>query len=248
VSGVFSYVEALDISFDVRVDTPPGKDPDAFSPTLRRYHKHLWSKKLPNGELFELDDAYPNAYLYHKSFLGEFFLASDSVIPTFTKEARISHILSQAPLEVREEFLRISYTIGGMMVFPGNLVGRKMTINGARGFHPRIKDRFDLTMECVRRQYGNEKSPLTDTLARYKDFFSLFGAFQGYVEFFLLQDLVVADCSAVRFFTSFDNFTTSPLPETVEAYEAYRRLAIAFIQSRGVRILHHYSAMAHGCL
>jgi len=34
---------------------------------------------------------------------------------------------------------RIGYTIGGMMVFPGNRLGRKMTINVARGFHPRIK-------------------------------------------------------------------------------------------------------------
>lgn len=196
--------------------------------------------------MFELDDAYPNAYLYHQSSLGEFFLASDSVIPTFTREARISHVLSQIPFEVQKEFLRISYTIGGMMVFPGNRVGGKMTINGSRGFHPRIKDRFDLTVECIRRHYGDEKSPLTDTLVRYEDFFSLFGDFQGYVEFFLLQDLVIADCSAVRFFTPFQNFTTPPLPETVEEYEAYCRLAIAFIQSRGERILHYNSAMAHG--
>lgn len=237
-------MEALDISFDFRSDTPPEEDPDAFSPTLRRYHKYLWSRKLPNGELFELHDTHPNGYLHHQSSLGEFFLTSDAVIPTFTREPRISHVLSQVPFEAREEFLRISYTIGGMMVFPGNCVGRKMTINGARGFHPRIKDRFDLTVECIRRYYGNEKSPLTDTLARYKDFFLLFGDFQGYVKFFLLQDLVVADCSAVTFFTPFEDFTTSPLPQTVEAYEAYRRLAIAFIQSRGERMLHCYSAMA----
>ena len=86
--------------------------------------------------------------------------------------------------------MRIGYTIGGMMLFPGNRVGGKMTINGARGFHPRIKDRFDLTVECIRRHYRDEPSPLSDTLARYADFFGLFGDFQGYVEYFLLQDLV----------------------------------------------------------
>ena len=53
-----------------------------------------------------------------------------------------------------------------MMIFPGNRIGRKMTINGARGFHPRIKDRFDLTVECIRRHYRKENSPLSDTLAR----------------------------------------------------------------------------------
>jgi hypothetical protein len=30
----------MDIAFDFRSDTPQGKDPDALSPTLRRYHKH----------------------------------------------------------------------------------------------------------------------------------------------------------------------------------------------------------------
>lgn len=29
----------LDTSFDFRVDTPKGKDPDKHSPTLRRYHQ-----------------------------------------------------------------------------------------------------------------------------------------------------------------------------------------------------------------
>ena len=99
------------------------------------------------------------------------------------------------------------------MVFPGNRIGRKMTINGARGFHPRIKDRFDLTVECIRRHYRNEWSPLSDALRRYADFFGLFGDFRGYVEFFLLQDLVTVDCSAVKFFTPFEDFNTSPLPE-----------------------------------
>jgi hypothetical protein len=37
---------AIDITFDFRLDTPNGKDPDSFSATLRRYHKLLWSKPL----------------------------------------------------------------------------------------------------------------------------------------------------------------------------------------------------------
>jgi hypothetical protein len=236
----------LDIAFDFRTDTPPGKDPDARSPMLRRYHKRLWSKHLPSGALFELDDTRPNAYLHHQSTLGEFFLASDSVIPTFTREARISHVLGQIPLHVQQEFLHIGYTIGGMVVFPGNRVGRKMTINGARGFHPRIKDRFDLTVECVRRHYRNENNPLAEPLARYRDFFALFGDFKGYVDYFLLQDLVTDDCSSIRFFMPFDNFTTSPLPESVEVYEEYRSLAIAFIEARGKRMLESWTNMAKG--
>jgi hypothetical protein len=30
-------INKIDISFDFRSDTPPGKDPDTHSPTLRRY-------------------------------------------------------------------------------------------------------------------------------------------------------------------------------------------------------------------
>ena len=39
-------LKAIDSTFDFRSDTPPGKDPDARSPTLRRYHQLLWSKPL----------------------------------------------------------------------------------------------------------------------------------------------------------------------------------------------------------
>jgi hypothetical protein len=128
--------------------------------------------------------------------------------------------------------------MGGMMIFPANKVGGKMTINAQRGCHPRIKDRFDLTVECIRRYYSNEPSPLSDTLERYAEFFELFGDFRGYVEFFLLQDLVTDDCSAVKFFLPFnDGFISWPLPKTVEAYREYMQHGLHFIQARNSRIL-----------
>jgi Family of unknown function (DUF6994) len=227
----------IDITFDFRSDTPgyPKTDPDIVSPTLRQYHKLLWSKPLPSGALFKLVDTTPGVYLHHRSQLGEFWLASDAVIPTFRKEARLSAIIGQMPEELGA-FMRIGYTIGGMMLFPGNRVGRHMTINGARGFHPRIKDRFDLTVECIRRNYLNQNSPLSAALARYADYFRLFGGFRGYVEFFLLQDLVTDDCSAVKFFLPFDDFHSSPVPDNLAAYVNHRKLAVGFIEARNQRI------------
>ena len=227
----------IDITFDFRSDTPgyPKKDPDALSPTLRRYHKLLWSKPLPSGVVFELMDATPSVYLHHRSQLGEFELASDAVIPTFRKEARLSYVIEPLPEEL-ETFLGISYTIGGMMLFPGNRIGGQMTINGARGFHPQIKDRFDLTVECIRRHYLNETSPLGAPLARYADYFRRFGGFRGYVEFFLLQDLVTDDCSAVKFFSPCGDFHSSPVPDSMASYLAYRELAVDFIGARNQRI------------
>jgi hypothetical protein len=38
------------------------------------------------------------------------------------------------------------------------------------------------------------------------------------VEFFLLQDLVDADCSAVSFFSPFDGFASRPVPSSAAAY------------------------------
>jgi hypothetical protein len=226
----------IDITFDFRRDTPQGGDPDLLSPTLRAYHRALWSKPLPGGAAFELDASRPKVYLHHHSALGEFFLASDAVIPSFRKERRLASTIAQIPPDDWESFMSLGYTIGGMMVFPANRVDRRMTINGARGFHPRIKDRFDLTVECIRRHYLAERSPLTDTLARYTDFFALFKSFSGYVEFFLLQDLVSPDYASVRFFGPFDNFVTSPLPVDSAAYERYRQHAIAFLRARNDRI------------
>jgi len=68
----------IDTNFNFYSDARGG-DPDRTSPTLQKYHKILWSKPLPNGKLFELRDNKKGVYLYHKSELGEFFLASDAI-------------------------------------------------------------------------------------------------------------------------------------------------------------------------
>lgn len=148
----------------------------------------------------------------------------------------MKHITELFPEEENEAFRTIGYTIGAMMVFPGNRIDGKATINGARGFTRKIADRFDLTLECIRRHYLQQPSPLDETLLRYSDFFQLFGGFEGYVDFFLLQDLVDGDGHAVKFFMPFDDFNTPSVPETVEDYVEYRRLSIAFVKARNQRI------------
>lgn len=228
--------EQFDVTFDFRSDTPPGRDPDTFSPTLSTYHRRLWSKPLPSGRRFDLDVGSPPYYLHHASDLGDFWLSSDAVVPTFSRARELADVMKQIPQAETDEFNRLGYTIGGMMVFPANRLAGRMTINGARGFHAKIRDRFDLTVECVRRHYAGETNPLRETLARYADFFGLFGDFAGYVDFFLLQDLVDEANSTVRFFTPFDGFATSPLPRPLTAYIAYRERAMEFIEARNRRI------------
>ena len=194
---------------------------------------------MPSGAPFELDVTTRGVYLHHLSELGKFGLSSDAVIPSFSRARELEDIMEQIPEEETDEFNHIGYTIGGMMVLPGYQVDGKMTINGQRGCHPRIRDRFDLTLECIRRHYLDEPSPLTDTLARYADFFGLFGDFAGYVDFFHLQDLVDEDTLTVKFSMPFEDFSASPLPGTLDAYLVYRQRAIEFIASRNRRIAAH---------
>ncbi|MDE1891303.1 MAG: hypothetical protein KGI13_02230 [Betaproteobacteria bacterium] len=226
----------IDIKFCFLDDTPIGKDPDSYSPTLRRYHKYLWSKSLPSGKIFILDDTMQDNYLYHKSDLGEFIFSSDSAIHTFTKLSSMAWIINKLEDGEAESFRRLSYTIGGMIIFPSNRVDGKATINGARGMHPKIKDRIDLTLECIRRHYSKDISPLSDVMGRYSDFFALFNNFRGYIEFFLLQDLVNSDFSAINFLAPFNDFQTSPLPRTLDEYQAYKAKTINFVNSRNKRI------------
>lgn len=225
----------VDTSFDFRKDAF-GKDPDTYSATLRRYHQLLWSKRLPRGRLFDLNADKPGAYLHHRSEIGEFWLTSDSVIPSFTRWKRLQHIITQFPEEENEAFRTTGYTIGGMMIFPGNVIDGQQTINGARGFTQKIADRFDLTLECIRRHYDGEDSPLAPTLNRYRPFFALFEGFEGYIEFFLLQDLVEPDGRAIRFFTAFDDFASSAVPKDTADYRHYRQRSIEFVEARNRRI------------
>ena len=228
-------MDQIDIKFNVFSDTPKGKDPDSHSPTLRKYHKILWSKPLPDGRMFELDLDTPKL-LHHKSNLGEFFLSSDAIGHTYKNVKKMSHIVSQLSSHDMETFFKKCSTVGAYMIFPSKQVDRKMTINAARGVNSKIQDRFDLTLECIRRFYNKEESPLTVTLERYTSFFNLFQDFKGYIDFFLLQDLVDNDYKSIDFWFPNDNFLSSPLPKNISEYEYYKKKIMDFISKRNQRI------------
>ncbi|WP_235866375.1 DUF6994 family protein [Serinibacter arcticus] len=221
----------IDTAFEFHSDTPSGKDADAHSPTLRRYHQLLWSKPLPNGDPFTLTPE-PRGYLSHRSGRGTFFLSSDAI--TTNLLGRAWRVIQRIAPDDRPE--NLGYTIGSAVVFPGDKIDGKATINGARGFHPRIADRFDLTLECIRRHYAGGTSPLTDALLRYARFFDLFETFDAYTEFFLLDDLVHAESRQVAFMHPFDDFRTPAVPRTVDEYLAYVRSSNEFIRARNRRI------------
>jgi len=214
-------------------DTPSGKDPDKYSPTLRRYQRLLWSKMLPNGTQFELIDE-PGGYLYHHSKLGKFHLSSDAISNTYQHVGKMASITAQFPSQLRAEFFNLGSTMGGYIVFPRKMVDKKQNINQARGCRPKIRDRIDLTLECIRRHYENQDSPLTEVLARYGDFFEVFQDFEGYVDFFLLNDLV--DNGTVNFMLPFDDFHRDGHPSDVTEYQALMNGMMYFLRARNQRI------------
>ena len=226
---------SIDITFNVYSDSG-GKDPDSHSPTLKNYHKLLWSKPLPNGKIFRLTDTESNSYLIYKSAEEEISLSSDSISNSYRDTKSLSDILKDLSKEV-EEFRNIGSTIGGYILFPAKKIHGKMTFNGARGFNQKIADRFDLTLECIRLHYLGKTNPLQEVLDQNSSYFKLFESFAGYVDFFLLQDLVNPNYESINFFTPIKQiFESSPLPASKEEYLQYMNSSTSFTTKRNERI------------
>ena len=149
----------------------------------------------------------------------------------------MAHITGQFTADEMDSFFSICSTIGAYIIFPAKQIDKKMTINGARGMNHKIQDRFDLTLECIRLFYLEKNSPLTDTFVRYSSFFSLFSDFKGYVNFFLLQDLVDENCSEIKFWCQFKGFDHQPLPSSVSEYRGYKNNLTSFVTARNKRIV-----------
>ena len=85
--GIYSMI---DITFDFRSDSKD-KNPDTYSPTLNAYHRALWSKELPNGELMELQSKGAPFVLTWK----DFYFTSDTMIVEMRSQKNIK-IINQA--------------------------------------------------------------------------------------------------------------------------------------------------------
>jgi len=229
----------INTSYNVYSDARGG-DPDSTSPTLREYHKILWSKQLFSGKTLELSDDQKGIYLYHNSELGQFVFGSDAITHSYKNQKRKEWITRQIPHEV-DELFNTGSTIGAYIIFPNNKIDGNQTINQARGVHRLIDDRFDLTLECIRLFYLGQTSPLYNTLVRYKAFFALFDSFMDYVRFFLLDDLI-DDNQSIKFYLPFDHFNTPPTFSGTDEYLIYKSGVMNFIRKRNERIRESVSA------
>lgn len=238
----------IDIDFDFTTDSPnywrdywakdsllghSSVDPDCKSKTLQLYHKLLYSKPLPNGDTMELVIGDSYNYLTWKDFR----FGSDSIITSFRyvqNKELIQKVADYLPdyKSFFENYIHKSYTIGGEIIFPKMKGG----INQARGCNPFIKDRWDLTLECIRKYYNNEESPLTKVMMENKSFFDLFVDFKGYVDFFYLQDCVNDECTRVKFWLGDGKFEYYPLPKNIHEYLTWIENEMEFVRKRNNRI------------
>lgn len=232
----------FDETFDFASDTPEGKDPDERSAKLRKYHQILWSKPLWSGRALSVvaPPRRRDGYLIGTDGDGgQWWFGSDAITNSYTRWLRPRDLVeAKAALTVqqRRRYLNPSYTVGSTMIWPVRSADRP-TINQARGTRAKIADRMDLTLECVRRHYdGQGKSPLSDVLLAYGDFFDLFDGFSEFVEFFHLQDLVVPTGDQIAFFLPFTDFEDSATPRDVEEFVEYSESRIDFIARRQQRI------------
>lgn len=208
-------------------------DPDSVSRTLKGYHQFLWSKELPCGEKMCLQEERGYGYLSWKNYR----FGSDSITASFrykSYQTMIEKVRCAMPdyEAYMEHYVRTCYTIGGMMLLPKRQGG----INQSRGCNRFIRDRWDLTMDCIRKYYQNERSPLFDILVADDSFWALFKTFKGFVDFFYLQDMVSADYSQILFWEGNGELQENPFPETVEAYLTWIENEKTFVRQRNNRI------------
>ena len=212
-------------------------DPDNASPTLQEYHRQLWSRRLPNGDVMELRKGYGPNYLTWNGFR----FSSDSIIATL-KYKRNKEMIDAVKRSIGdykkyyETLVHNAYTIGGMIIFPKH----RNSMNQTRGVNPLISDRWDLTLECIRRHYDGKESPLSEVTNADNDFYRLFVNFKGYVDFFFLQDCVSADYSSVNIWCGDGQFNRSGLPATLDEYFAFINAEFDFLNKRNRRIKEYY--------
>ncbi len=238
----------INTSFDFTTDSPGywddfwkkedgrgvnGSDPDSTSRTLQNYHKLLWSRTLPNEQKMCLR---AGSGAYYLTWNGMRF-GSDSILASFRYKDykwmldRVAELVPDYKAFV-EQYLREFYSIGGMIIFPKRQGG----INQSRGWNPYIRDRWDRTMECIRRYYLEEDSPLFKVLKEDKQFFDLFVDFKGFVDFFFLQDCVSEDYTRVLFWEGDNEIESQPLPKTVQDYLKWISNEKEFVRKRNARI------------
>lgn len=214
------------------------KNPNLNGITLSRYNVFLWSRMLKNQKRdFQLRSSKSKTYdLVYEGYPRTFKFVSDSILPDFADYEGFNSKLSKTEEKESNEYLDVSDTIGGYMLFPTGIKLNEPDLNESRLSNPAIMGRFDLTLECIRRWYMHKKSPLYDEIERYSYFFDLFFNFKEYANYFLLRDMLDRNYRVV-FWAPFNRFKGDFHFKDEQEYKNYIDAANVFIRKRNERIL-----------
>ena len=111
------------------------------------------------------------------------------------------------------------------------------SMNQARGVNPFIWDRFDLTLKCIKIFYETPDAfnPLSKQMKTDQWFYDLFLDFNGFVDFFFLQDFTDG-CGNVRYYFDDGLFRKHPRPMTTEEYWKFIEVQAYIREKRRERI------------
>lgn len=237
-------MRVFDTSYDYKTDRPRKTKPDADrdSERLRQDHGLLWTKELNSQVVFAPTPPArrSDGYLIFTDGSGDrHWYGSDAITTsytTWTRKPAMVKAIAGLTEEQKLRYLNPPYTAGSIMIWPVRSKDPD-TMNRVRGRHPRIGDRMDLTLECIRRHYAGEpEGPLENAIRSYADFFALYDGFQEFVEFFHFQDLVTEDFAQVRFFLPLEDFQRPGTPTTTAEYVTCREKSLELVERRARRM------------
>jgi len=226
------------INYDLKKDIKDGQDVDAYSLNLAHFHQYLWTRMTPSG--IKLNLVKSSSPRYEFFFNKKQRFSSDSMTNSYC----LWNQNKQLPIKTKlienlyEKYKEVDNTIAGFIIFPknDNKFDRHWTINQTRGTCSTIKDRFDFTLECIRRWYAKEEgqNPLEEVLERQNYFYMLFNDFKGYIDFFFLQDFVDENYRVIIWSEKlFD-----PLPKTTYQWGELIKIMTELLKKRQNRIKH----------
>lgn len=219
----------------------PYADPDAKCEELREMHYRLYNRyALYINRPFSFEKKYPLSFsegrYFYLSENGSCRLGSDTMNSSYLYYEALKNIKSEmekcgrnAEAEIEKYRKDIIYRPGNFIVFP-----KKDSINVERGRNGKIKDRFDLTLDCIKKQYEKEDNPLAYVLQKnWEYFFCRFRDFNEYVHFFMLEDYLDEKCNVMQFIDNEDHI----LPKNLGEYDEYIKRISSVIEKRTKRIL-----------
>lgn len=224
----------------------PYADPDAVCEELREMHYRLYNRYDSHiVRPFSFEKKYPllspnGQYFYLYEANGNNRFGSDTMNSLYLYYEALQNIRYEMikcgrnpESEMENSRRNIIYRPGNFIIFPKK--DKKVSINVARGnYRGKIKDRFDLTLDCIKKQYESRDNSLSWILQEYWDeFFGRFYDFNEYVHFFMLEDYLDEKNEVIRLIDNEEHI----LPKTLEEYDEYIKRISSIIDKRTQKIL-----------